>query len=215
MNQEELNKKIELHQEWLNSNKKKGKKLNLNGEDLSRFHLKGSLAFADLSNTNLSWIKLSCNLYRANLRGANLSYANLKRAFLYGANLSGANLKRANLIEADLQQSNLIGADLRHADLNNADLSYANLLDANLENISLITANLYKITLPKNYKIINSTYLIIANKKNKTIKIGCKYLTLESWEKNGIEIASKQQLTKEQIETLKDDINLIKLWFEN
>ncbi|HGM4049335.1 TPA: pentapeptide repeat-containing protein, partial [Listeria monocytogenes] len=49
---------------------------------------------------------------RANLRGANLSYADL----------SCANLRGANLSYADLSCANLSGANLSYADLNCANL---------------------------------------------------------------------------------------------
>ena len=50
---------------------------------------------ADLSGADLSWADLS----RANLSGADLSWANLSGADLSWANLSGADLSRANYIE--------------------------------------------------------------------------------------------------------------------
>ncbi len=78
---------------------------------------------ANLRGANLSYADLSC----ANLRVANLSYADLR-----GANLSGANLSGANLSYADLSCANLRGANLRVANLSYADLSCANLRGADL-----------------------------------------------------------------------------------
>jgi uncharacterized protein YjbI with pentapeptide repeats len=75
---------------------------------------------------------------RANLYGADLSFANLKDANLYGADLTGANLYRAKLTGA-----NLSGADLSGANLEDAILNIANLRDANLEDVSFINANFY------------------------------------------------------------------------
>ncbi|HAA8127703.1 TPA_asm: hypothetical protein GHO96_15695 [Listeria monocytogenes] len=74
---------------------------------------------------------------RANLRGANLSYADLSCANLRGANLRGANLSYADLSCANLRVANLSYADLscanlRGANLSGADLSYADLSGANL-----------------------------------------------------------------------------------
>jgi uncharacterized protein YjbI with pentapeptide repeats len=83
MNQEELNKILELHKKWLNS-EAGGVRANLSGADLNG---------ADLSEAYLS--------------GANLSYANLSGAYLIGADLSEANLSYANLSGANLR-----GADL-------------------------------------------------------------------------------------------------------
>jgi len=62
-------------------------------------------------------IKPQANLYRADLREANL----------YRANLCGADLYRANLYRANLCGANLCGADLYRADLCGADLYDANL----------------------------------------------------------------------------------------
>ncbi|MCD1885276.1 pentapeptide repeat-containing protein [Listeria monocytogenes] len=79
---------------------------------------------------------------RANLRGANLSYADLSCANLRGADLSGANLSGANLRGADLRRADLSGANLRRADLSGANLSGANLRGANLSGANLSYANL-------------------------------------------------------------------------
>ena len=49
---------------------------------------------------------------RANLTGANLTWANLHRANLTEANLTGADLHGANLTWANLTRADLTGADL-------------------------------------------------------------------------------------------------------
>ena len=64
--------------------------------------------------------RISADLCRANLSGANLSGANL-----YGANLSGANLYGANLHGANLGWADLHGANLGWAILYRANLSGA------------------------------------------------------------------------------------------
>ncbi|EGP7127188.1 pentapeptide repeat-containing protein [Listeria monocytogenes] len=69
---------------------------------------------------------------RANLRGANLSYADLSCANLRGANLSYADLSCANLRVANLSYADLSCANLRVANLSGADLSGANLSGADL-----------------------------------------------------------------------------------
>ncbi len=88
--QEELNKILSDHKDWLY------------GKGSSRANLSG----ADLSGANL----IGANLIEANLIEADLSGANLS-----GANLRGANLSGANLIEADLSGANLSGANLDYA----------------------------------------------------------------------------------------------------
>ena len=75
---EELAKKIELHQKWLN-NEEGGERLELVGYDLSDINLSCS----NLRGSNLSGSDLSCS----NLRGSNLS-----RSDLSGSNLRGSDL---------------------------------------------------------------------------------------------------------------------------
>ena len=74
-----LNKTLERHQLWIETNGVQGKLADLNGADLN-----------------------GANLTRANLRDADLSDADLNYANLRGANLRGANLRGANLNGADL-----------------------------------------------------------------------------------------------------------------
>jgi hypothetical protein len=68
---------------------------------------------------------------KADLRGANLSWACLGGARLREANLSGANLRGAYLNWANLRGADLSGADLSGADLSGAYLCGANLSEAN------------------------------------------------------------------------------------
>ena len=77
---------------------------------------------------NLGWAiyvglipaRITANLSRADLTGADLSRANLT-----GADLTGADLTGANLTGADLTGANLTGADLGGADLTAANLTGA------------------------------------------------------------------------------------------
>ena len=105
MNADELNKILDEHEKWLNSDS--GKCANLRG----------------------------ANLYGADLRSADLRCANLYGAILGGADLRGANLYGADLRSADLRCANLYGANLYGADLRSADLGGADLRCANLENV--------------------------------------------------------------------------------
>jgi hypothetical protein len=70
------------------------------------------------------------NLFRADLRGADLTEANLRGADLRGADLTEANLRGADLTEADLR-----GANLTEANLTEANLTEANLTEANLDSV--------------------------------------------------------------------------------
>ncbi len=98
---------------------------------------------ANLRGANLSYADLSC----ANLRVANLSYADLRGANLSGANLSYADLRRANLRVANLSYADLSCANLRGANLSGADLSCANLRGANLSGADLSYADLRRADL--------------------------------------------------------------------
>ena len=89
MNPKTLDKILDEHKKWLQSNGEEGKKANLRGADLYGADLYGA------------------NLYGANLREADLRRADLHEADLYGANLYGANLCGANLCRANLRGANL------------------------------------------------------------------------------------------------------------
>ena len=94
---EPLEKILEDHRAWYESDGKKGNPACLAEADLR---------CADLYEADL----LEANLGGANLIGANLRGANLGGAILSGANLSGADLRGAILSRVDL-----IGTDLRGA----------------------------------------------------------------------------------------------------
>ncbi|EAF1852115.1 pentapeptide repeat-containing protein [Listeria monocytogenes] len=119
---------------------------------------------ANLRGANLSYADLSCaNLRGANLRGANLSYADL----------SCANLRVANLSYADLSCANLRGANLRGANLSYADLSCADLNWINWRDVVGLTVIAVQInTTRKNNQI---TYI----KELEIWTTGCFQGTLE------------------------------------
>ena len=87
MTQIELNKFLEEHKKWLETEGKEGKRAKLSGEDLRQ-------------------VDLSC---------ANLRYADFSLADLRHANLSDADLRYADVNFADLSFANLSNADLRYA----------------------------------------------------------------------------------------------------
>ena len=97
---------------------------------------------------------------RANLRGANLSYADLRDADLIGINLSYANLSGANLSGANLSYANLF-----------ANLSYANLIGAN---IRYVIGNGMEIK-----TIQTDTWAITYT--SETMSIGFQQHTLKEW----------------------------------
>lgn len=68
------------------------------------------------------WLNSIDGGVRANLRGADLSYADLRGADLRGANLSYANLIGANLRGANISDSNLIGSTGNNAEVKTLQL---------------------------------------------------------------------------------------------
>jgi len=91
-----------------------------------------SINLSEILASHALWLGKNPNGARADLAGADLTWANLTRANLTEANLTWANLTRANLAGADLTRANLTRANLAGADLTRADLTRANLTRANL-----------------------------------------------------------------------------------
>ena len=94
-----------------------------------------------------------------------------------------ADLSGADLIDANLSDANLRGADLSGADLRGADLRGANLFGSNL--------------------IIYQSGLWPAYIQEDTIRIGCQYHSVKSWE----------SFTDEEISKMHDDA--LRYWKEN
>ena len=84
MNQQELDEIIDLHEEWVITNRESGQRAALKGVDLSGLDL------------------IYANLIDVILRGANLY-----EAYLRGADLRNADLIDANLENADLTNTNI------------------------------------------------------------------------------------------------------------
>jgi hypothetical protein len=101
--------KYKAHQLWIETDRKKGERLNLSNADLR---------YANLTNANLR----RADLTNASLADANLTGANLTGAYLFGADLRDADLFGADLRGADLRRANMFGADLRGADLSGANI---------------------------------------------------------------------------------------------
>ncbi len=136
--EEELQESLEPHKQWVQSEKKEGKRANLHEADLSHMNLQNA------------------NLWRANLQGAYLRGVNLQKARLRFANLQKVDLGFADLQEADLRNVDLQEALLLNADLLGADLSKANLQGAICYKSNLKEANLKKV---KGWQEVRSLFL--------------------------------------------------------
>jgi len=144
MNPNEIKKILNEHELWLTSDKKEGKRADLQG--------------AKLRGANLQ----EANLGKANLVQADLRQADLQGGYFRGADFRGANLQEANLIKADLRGTeskniNLQGANLYRANLRGANLEEANLREVNFEEANLRETYLDKAILEK----ANLTSIII------------------------------------------------------
>ena len=159
MDQKELDKILENHKLWLESNKKEGKRARLRFENLDGINLQNkNLQEIDFEGACLNRSFLSdSNLNRANLRksflndafirkatfiessleGASLKGATAPEVKLNKANLKYANLQRIKLQNAEFYETNLEGANLGEADLQGATLRYTNLKDAKLDGTNL------------------------------------------------------------------------------
>ena len=117
----------------------------LTGADLRKAFLWGvrarmcQLNRAKLDEAEMSWGDLS----HAKLIEATLSKAKADHVSLKGAKLDRADLSGANLRWAQLSRASLIAADLRGADLREAELSKAVLRDCQLEGANLDEAWLH------------------------------------------------------------------------
>ncbi len=131
MPDEELQKILEAHRMWVESEGKDGERADLLGANLQE---------ADLFGANLQ----KADLLGANLQGADLRGANLQEADLFGAKLQEADLRGASLQGAYLREAKLQGADLFGANLQEADLGFANLQGAYLREAEGLTASQVK-----------------------------------------------------------------------
>jgi hypothetical protein len=121
INKEKLDKMLNNHRLWVESEGESSEKADLRFADLSHAGLsRANLSYADLSGAKLQGADLrgaklrDSDLSHADLRGADLSYANLSHA-----DLSGADLRWTNLTYADFTETKLMNTDLRHTNANN------------------------------------------------------------------------------------------------
>lgn len=185
--QKELDKKVELHQEWL-KNKDKGERLVLIEYNLSDLSLVG----VDLRHANLML---------SNLNHTDLRYSNLASSILVDTDLNYANLNNADLTNALLSESNLNYTDLTGANLYNAILN-----DCSLENTCLSQANTNQIQGVDVYSIDNIgtfhgkvTYVPSID----TVYAGCWTGTLEQFLEKGLEMNGVKKDNKREIENIK------------
>ena len=130
MTQEQINKILASHKEWMKGTG--GERADLRDADLRDADLRD----ADLRDANLRDADLrDADLCGADLRDADLCGADLRVANLCGADLCGADLRDADLCGADLCGANLRDANLRDADLRGADLRGADLCGADLRGV--------------------------------------------------------------------------------
>ncbi len=134
ISEEDLERVLEEHLEWVNSSGQRGKRANL-----ERVNLVG----ADLHGVNLA----EANLCQANLSKANLQGAGLSKANLQGAMMGGVNLQKASLWDSDLQSARLSLANLQGANLSQANLYRANLRESNLRGANMTRAYLHEARL--------------------------------------------------------------------
>ncbi|MFK7846434.1 MAG: pentapeptide repeat-containing protein [Rhodothermales bacterium] len=134
ISEEDLERVLAEHLEWVNSSGQRGKRANL-----ERVNLVG----ADLHGVNLT----EANLCQANLSKANLQGAGLSKANLQGAMMGGVNLQKASLWDSDLQSARLSLANLQGANLSQANLYRANLRESNLQGTNMTRAYLHEARL--------------------------------------------------------------------
>jgi uncharacterized protein YjbI with pentapeptide repeats len=117
----------------------KTKKFGSRDEIMESLRQERNLAGADMSELDLSGIKLmglnmkgadlhGSNLTQATLAGADMSEVNLTNAHLDKARIAGASLRAANLRGATLNEAQVAGVDMQDADLTGADLSQSKLM---------------------------------------------------------------------------------------
>ena len=149
ISQEELQRILEKHKKWVESEGKDGERANLTQLNSAQ------VAILEFSVRSLTAVDVANHIRMMNdprmqeagremtkHRGANLPEADLRQVNLLKAMIWRSNLQKANLCEANLQQADVRQANLQKANLRNANLQQANLERANLLNAELINANL-------------------------------------------------------------------------
>lgn len=133
---EDIDRRLELHAEWLRSGGNQGHALS--GKfDCSEMDLSGR----DLRQATFNESRfIRCKLSGANFERAQLAHCNFEMADLTGAKLIGANFQNAHLSLANLTDARCDNAGMGSIDLDNANLSGAVLRRANLSGSNLRSA---------------------------------------------------------------------------
>jgi uncharacterized protein YjbI with pentapeptide repeats len=95
------------------------------------------LSFALLNSANFQGGKPGTTLFRAILRGADLSSSDFEDVQMFGANLAGANLTAATLTNARVSQTNLSGTLLRRTHFNVAEAWGIDLSSARIDDVHI------------------------------------------------------------------------------
>lgn len=111
---DELQKRLDIHRKWLDSNHEKGRQFCATFDDFEHADFRG----ADLHRAGLAYADFMCaDLRCADFRGADLHGADFRGADLRGADLTGANLTCADLTDANFACAKLDDAELAHVNL--------------------------------------------------------------------------------------------------
>lgn len=139
MKQTELQKVLDEHRVWLDSQGIRGKQARLENAALQQCDLRGAdLRYAVLTGARLTRAQLAgADLSFADLRNVELAYADCQQARLDSALVSGASLEGTCLEGASLQHASFNGANLRYARCQNADFSSARVFKTNLNHANL------------------------------------------------------------------------------
>lgn len=167
----ELDKIVNQHRQWIESNRTAGKRADLHGailsdDDLSNVDLWG----ADLSGTVLiganlsgaifglrsqngqiskappgSWVLAPPQIVSVEIRdeNGNVTSSSSSQTDLQHSNISDADLRGSDLSYSRLDYSTLINSDLSNADLTGASLNHAYLVGTKLDHANLSNVDLY------------------------------------------------------------------------
>lgn len=140
----EFNKVVKLHQEWLISDGKKGKRADLSGVDFSGWEINNvNLNRAVMTDTNFSGCIIEhCSFVYALLKNADFENARIGSLMFNGAVMNGASFKHAHISDSTFTSARLIGSVFYHS-----NIMLCNMAGANLHNSSFIHTHLNAVNL--------------------------------------------------------------------